>query len=80
MEGHIKLVDRLSDPSGRLIHWITHPSEEQTTAELNLLCSFASECMASQFAIHNFVKETPRVSKVLLTYLVKSRKHMIIVS
>src|SRR5882724_12036073 len=33
MEGHIKLFDRLSDPSGRLIHRISHPSEEQIPAE-----------------------------------------------
>jgi len=37
-EGHVKLFDRLSDPSDRLIHRISHPSEEQTLVELNLLC------------------------------------------
>ena len=37
-KGHIKLFDRLSDPSGRLIHRISHPSEEQIPAKLNLLC------------------------------------------
>jgi len=37
-EGHIKLFDRLSDPSDRLIHQISHPSAEQTLVETNLLC------------------------------------------
>src|SRR5882724_203895 len=38
MEGHVKLFNRLSDPSDRLIHRISHPSKEQTLAEPNLLC------------------------------------------
>ena len=37
-EGHIKLFDRLSDPSYRLILRISHPSEEQTPVKPNLLC------------------------------------------
>src|SRR5882724_2700984 len=36
--------------------------------------SFASGCMASQFAILNSVKRTPMVSRVLPTHLVESRK------
>jgi len=36
----LKLFDRLSDPSHRLIHRISHPSEEQTLVELNLCGSF----------------------------------------
>ena len=36
MEGHIKLFDRLS--SERLIHRISHPSEEQTLVKPNLSC------------------------------------------
>src|SRR5882724_6416450 len=65
MEGHVKLIDRLSSPSDRLIHQISHPSEEQTLAKLNLSCSFASECTASQFATLTSVKGTLTVSKVL---------------
>jgi len=38
MEGHVKLFDRLSDPLDRLIHRISHPSEEQTLVEPNLSC------------------------------------------
>src|SRR5882724_9870301 len=37
-EGHIKLFDRLSDPSDTLTHRISHPSEEQTPVEPNLSC------------------------------------------
>jgi len=38
MKGHVRLFNRLSDPSDRLIHQISHPSKEQTLAELNLSC------------------------------------------
>src|SRR5882724_5980570 len=38
MEGHVKLFDRLSGPSDRLIHQISHPSKEQTLVEPNLSC------------------------------------------
>ena len=38
MEGHMKLINRLSSPSDQLIHCISHLSEEQTSAELNLSC------------------------------------------
>jgi len=34
-EGHIKLIDRLSSPSDRLIHHISHPSKKQMLAEPN---------------------------------------------
>src|SRR5882724_8619779 len=37
-KGHIKLFNRLSDPSDRLIHQISHPSEEQILAKPNLSC------------------------------------------
>src|SRR5882724_4286802 len=37
-EGHIKLINRLSNPSDRLNHPISHLSEEQTSAEPNLSC------------------------------------------
>ena len=37
-KGHIKLFERLSDPSDRLIHRISHPSKEQILAEPNLSC------------------------------------------
>src|SRR5882724_6858873 len=38
MEGHVKLFDRLYDPSDRLIHRISHPSKEQTAVKPNLSC------------------------------------------
>src|SRR5882724_9659248 len=37
-EGHIKLIDRLSSPSDRLIHHVSCLSEEQTSAEPNVSC------------------------------------------
>ena len=38
IEGHVKLIDRLSSPSYQLIHCISHLSKEQTSAELNVSC------------------------------------------
>src|SRR5882672_9880792 len=35
---HIKLLDRLSEPSSKLIHRISHPSEEEISSELNNSC------------------------------------------
>ena len=34
-EQHTKLIDQLSEPSSQLIHWVSHPSEEETSAEPN---------------------------------------------
>src|SRR5882672_7199049 len=35
---HIKLLDRLSEPSSNLIHHISHPSEEEISSESNNSC------------------------------------------
>src|SRR5467141_3964754 len=35
---HIKLLDRLSEPSSKLIHRISHPSEEEISSEPNNSC------------------------------------------
>ena len=35
---HIKLLDRLSEPSSHLIHHISHPSEEDTLSKPNNSC------------------------------------------
>src|SRR5467141_393996 len=35
---HIKLLDRLSDPSSKLIHRISHPSKEEISSEPNNSC------------------------------------------
>src|SRR5882672_227581 len=35
---HIKLLDRLSEPSSKLIHCISHPSEEEILSEPNNSC------------------------------------------
>ena len=34
----MKLINRLYSPTDQLIHCISHPSEEQTSAELNISC------------------------------------------
>src|SRR5882724_7497507 len=46
MEGHVELIDRLSSPSDRLIHHISHLSKEQTSAEPNV--SLFNLCLSSQ--------------------------------
>jgi len=38
MEGHVKLINRLSSPSNQLIHHISHLSKEQTLAKPNVSC------------------------------------------
>ena len=38
MEGHMKLINRISNPSDQLIHCISHLSKEQTLAEVNVSC------------------------------------------
>ena len=68
MEGHIKLFDRLSDPSGRLIHLRSRYRPSQTSH-----VSFASGCTASQFAILNSVKRTVTLPRIFPTNLVESR-------
>src|SRR5882672_2926181 len=35
---HIKLLDRLSEPSSKLIHRISHPSKEEISSEPNNSC------------------------------------------
>src|SRR5882672_5689232 len=35
---HTKLLDRLSEPSSKLIHHISHPSEEEISSEPNNSC------------------------------------------
>src|SRR5882672_3588566 len=35
---HIKLLDRLSEPSSKLIHCISHPSKEEISSEPNNSC------------------------------------------
>src|SRR5882724_8527263 len=56
LEGHVKLFNRLSDPSGRLIHQISHPSEEQIPAELNLSCFICIQ-------VHSFSVCNPQFCK-----------------
>ena len=73
-KGHIKLFDRLSDPSGRLMHLESHihPRSRYWLSRTSCV-SFASGCMGSQFAILNSVKRTAMVPRIFPTNLVESR-------
>src|SRR5882724_11954407 len=53
---HVKLVDRLSNPSERLIHRILHLSEEQISGEPNLACFI---CVR----VHSFLACNPSFCK-----------------
>src|SRR5882724_8158541 len=72
MEGHIKLIDRLSNPSDQLIHHISHPSEEQTLAELNISCFICIQ-VHGFLATHTSVKRAPMLSRVLPKYPLRSK-------
>ena len=56
MEGHVKLIDRLSSPSDQLIHCISHLSKEQTLATLNLSCFICIQ-------VHSFTVFNPHFCK-----------------
>src|SRR5882724_11596487 len=56
MEGYVKLIDRLSSPSDQPIHCISHPSEEQTSAELNISCIICIQ-------VHGFTTCNPHFCK-----------------
>ena len=73
MEGHIKLFDRLSDPSDRLRHRISHPSEEQTLAEPNLLCFLCIWVHGFSVCNPQFCKRTVMVPRIFPTNLVESK-------
>src|SRR5882672_2129302 len=59
---HIKLLDRLSEPSSKLIHRISHPSEEETSSEPNNSCFICIR--VHSFAVCNplFCKKASRVN------------------
>src|SRR5882672_4731922 len=59
---HIKLLDRLSVPSTKLIHHISHPSEEEESSELNNSCFICIR--VHSFAICNplFCKKASRIN------------------
>src|SRR5882672_7828311 len=59
---HIKLLDRLSEPSSNLIHHISHPSEEEILSEPNNSCFICVQVHG--FAVCNplFCKKASRVN------------------
>src|SRR5882724_10129053 len=73
MEGHIKLIDRLSSPSDQLIHHISHPSKEQTSAKLNVSCFICVQVHGLQLGTCTSVKMDPTLSKVLPKYPLGSK-------
>jgi len=73
MEGHMKLIDRLSSPSDQLIH-VSHICLSKRHWPNWTSCgSFASEYTALQFSTLTSVKKAHTVSKVLPTYLLRSK-------
>src|SRR5882672_10981867 len=59
---HIKLLDRLLEPSSKLIHRISHPSEEEILSKLNNSCFICVRVHG--FALCNplFCKKASRVN------------------
>src|SRR5882724_11756982 len=60
---HIKLVDRLSDPSDRLIHQISHPSKEQISGKPNLACFICIRVHSFLACNPSFCKKNSRATK-----------------
>src|SRR5882724_4663306 len=65
MEGHVKLFNRLSDPSDRLIHRISHPSEEQTLVEPNHSCFICVQVHGFSVCNPQFCKKNSHATKDL---------------
>src|SRR5882724_11191730 len=66
-------IDSLTPQIDSSIESHIHPRSRHQSSQTSHV-SFASGCMAFQFAILNSVKRTPTVSRFLLTDLVESRK------
>jgi len=73
MECHVNLIDRLSSPSDWLIHHISHPSEEQTSAEWNISCFICVQIHSFTACNPHSVRKALMLSMVLLTYLLRSK-------
>src|SRR5882724_6325543 len=61
-EEHTKLLDRLSEPSSRLIHRISHPPEEDISAEVVTTCFIC-------IRVHSFASCIPTFCKKDLCHL-----------
>src|SRR5467141_1724528 len=59
---HIKLLDRLSEPSSKLIHHISHPSEEETLSELNNSCFICIRVHGFTLCNPLFFKKASRIN------------------
>src|SRR5882724_8955445 len=56
-EEHTKLLDRLSEPSSRLIHRISHPPEEDVLAEVVTACFICVRVHSFASCIPTFCKK-----------------------
>src|SRR5882724_9183382 len=66
-EEHTKLLDRLSEPSSRLIHRISHPPEEDVSAEVVTACFICIQ-------VHSFASCVPSFCKKSLSVISTAEK------
>src|SRR5882724_438454 len=66
-EEHTKLLDCLSEPSSRLIHHISHPSEEDVSAEVVTVCFIC-------IWVHSFASSVPTFCKKGLSVISTAEK------
>src|SRR5882724_6295297 len=58
-EEHTKLLDHLSEPSSRLIHRVSHPPEEDVSAEVVTVCFICVRVHGFASCIPTFCKKGP---------------------
>src|SRR5882724_11911315 len=66
-EEHTKLLDRLSEPSSQLIHHISHPPEEDVSAEVVTACFIC-------ILVHGFASCVPTFCKKGLSVISTAEK------
>src|SRR5882724_6519046 len=66
-EEHTKLLDHLSEPSSRLIHCVSHPPEEDESAEVVTACFI---CVR----VHGFASCVPTFCKKDLSVISTAKK------
>src|SRR5882724_5819252 len=66
-EEHTKLLDRLSEPSSRLIHCVSHPPEEDVSAEVVTACFIC-------IRVHGFASCIPTFCKKDLSVISTAEK------
>src|SRR5882724_3267794 len=66
-EEHTKLLDRLSEPSSRLIHCVSHPPKEDVSAEVVTVCFIC-------IRVHSFASCIPTFCKKGLSVISTAEK------